>query len=80
LRAAAPEGNRYTGEDGDAQAHRQPQGPQGETRDRQFDHGKNHRIRLHLHVPAIGAALDLGKTKSPIGSRCSRATNIPSSG
>ena len=30
----SPEGNRYTGEDGDAQAHRQPQGPQGETKGR----------------------------------------------
>ena len=29
-----------TGEDGDAQAHRQPQGPQGRNKDRQFDHGK----------------------------------------
>jgi gallate dioxygenase len=32
------------------------------------------------HVPAIGAALDLGKTASPTGSRCSRATSSPSSG
>jgi hypothetical protein len=32
------------------------------------------------HVPAIGAALDLGKTRSPTGSRCSPATSSPSSG
>ncbi len=32
------------------------------------------------HVPAIGAALDHGKTKNPTGHRCSRATSIQSNG
>ena len=32
------------------------------------------------HVPAIGAAIDQGKTTEPYWSRCSRATSSPSSG
>ena len=32
------------------------------------------------HVPAIGAALDLGKTASRTGSRCSRATSLQGNG
>ena len=30
-----------------------------------LDHGPHHRLRLHRHVPAIGAAIDLGKTAEP---------------
>jgi gallate dioxygenase len=56
------EGNRYVGEDGDAQAHRQPQGS------RRKKGGVNMaRITASVytsHVPAIGAALDLGKTRA----------------
>ena len=58
------EGNRYIGEDGDAQAHRQPQGAAG----RSMEALTMARITASVytsHVPAIGAAIDLGKTEEP---------------
>ena len=57
------EGNRVIGEDGDAQAHRQPQGsgePGGSAAWRASPPPSTPR-----HVPAIGAAIDLGKTEEP---------------
>ena len=48
------EGNRKIGEHGDAQ--RPPQG--------RLTHGPHHRLALYTsHIPAVGAAFDLGKTK-----------------
>ena len=41
------EGNRVVGEDGTAQAHRQPQGKSGSSTKVGFEHGEDHRIRLH---------------------------------
>jgi protocatechuate 4,5-dioxygenase alpha chain len=74
------EGNRYLGEDGDAQPHRQPQGAAGQN-PRQPDHGPHHRLRLHLararHRRGDGPGQDPG---SPTGSRSSKATSSPSSG
>ncbi len=57
------EGNRFVGEDGDAQAHRQPQGKAGQQ-------GVELMAAITAsvytsHVPAIGAAIDLGKTGEP---------------
>jgi len=57
------EGNRRVGEHGDAQAHRRPQGASA-TRAQ----GGTARITASVytsHVPAIGAAMDLGKTDEP---------------
>src|SRR5208282_228485 len=58
------EGNRYVGEDGDAQAHRQPQGAAGRKKEVQ-PMARITASAYTSHVPAIGAALDLGKSNEP---------------
>ena len=73
----SPEGNRVVGEDGDAQAHRQPQGAAG----RKAEHG-------HASPPPStprtcrpsARRSTTARPASPTGSRCSRATSSPSSG
>ena len=73
------EGNRFVGEDGDAQAHRQPQGAAG--RRRSLTMARITASVYTSHVPAIGAAHRPRQDRtSPTGSRCSRATSSPSSG
>ena len=57
------EGNRVIGEDGDAQAHRQPQGAAGQKGT--LDMARITASVYTSHVPAIGAAIDLGKTQEP---------------
>ncbi len=73
------EGNRFIGEDGDAQAHRQPQGAAG-NQDTEH-HGTHHRIRFHLaragHRRRAGPGQDC---TSPTGNRCSKVMNSPNSG
>ena len=72
------EGNRVVGEDGDAQAHRQPQGA---ARRRRAEHGpaspppSTPRTCRPSARPSTSA-----RPASPTGSRCSRATSSPSSG
>jgi gallate dioxygenase len=57
------EGNRRVGEDGDAQGHRQPQ---GRPATRQGSGMARISASVYTsHVPAIGAAIDLGKTGEP---------------
>ena len=70
------EGNRYVGEDGDAQAHRQPQGAAGR------------KLTWHASPPPStprtcrpsARRSTSARPPSPTGSRCSRATSSPSSG
>ena len=74
------EGNRVVGEDGDAQAHRQPQGARRPRRGGP-DHGTHHRIGLHQPRAGHRRGDRPGQDgTSPTGSRCSRATSSPSSG
>jgi gallate dioxygenase len=73
------EGNRYVGEDGDAQAHISRKARPGK-KAKAVDMAKITASVYTSHVPAIGAALDLGKTRSPTGSRCSRVTTSPNNG
>lgn len=54
---------RYVGEDGDAQAHRQPQDQQNKNKEDELGMARITASVFTSHVPAIGAAMDLGKTQ-----------------
>ena len=64
------EGNRKIGEDGDAQRPR-----------KEWDAMARITASLYTsHIPAVGAAFDLGRTHEPYWSRCSPATISPGTG
>ena len=84
------EGNRHVGEDGDAQAHRQPQGRRPDEKRRRPESRRPERTGLTwpgyprpsiLRMsPPLARRSILARPASPIGSRCSRAMNSPSNG
>ncbi len=74
------EGNRYVGEDGDAQAHRQPQGAAGAAAGG-TDHGPHHRHPSTPRTcPPSARRSTSARPASPTGSRSSTATSSPSIG
>ena len=85
------EGNRFVGEDGDAQAHRQPQGAAGRAdahRTARRPQRREGGLTWHASPPASTPATcrpsaprsTSARTTNPIGRRCSAATTSPSSG